>query len=152
MKKFLTSLSLLLFIPYSLWAERCPSHFTVRDIAKALIELEILRGDTNNNYEVLEKYLYFTHETNEENEEGEVYLVQHIYNHTIISIDKLDEYKYRVNYKMDALKNGKQVDAKFNIVFKLHRDLSKGCIESVEKKTNIPLREKDFYYMQMNAG
>ena len=100
----------------------------------------------------MEKYTYFTHETNEENEEGEVYLVQHIYNHTIISIDKLDAYKYKVNYKMDALKNGKQVDAKFNIVFKLHRDLSKGCIESVEKKTNIPLREKDFYYMQMNAG
>ena len=52
----------------------------------------------------------------------------------------------------DVVLNGKQIDAKFSIVFKLNRDLSKGCIESIEKKINTALREKDFYNMQMHAG
>ena len=99
MKTLFRSIFLSIFLPYSLWAMSCPSYFTVRDIEKTLIEYELLGGYEGLSYQYKpETKPYLTYSYKENYQEGDLYLIQNVYNYTITSLEEIDDNKYKVKY------------------------------------------------------
>ena len=163
MKIYLT----LLFLPYLLLADICPSYFNVRDISKKLIQFELDGGIPEYYYGRLKNidihYLNFKYKKKYIGYNK--YYIENKYNYTIVSIQKLEKDKFRVNYKLDAfLFEATGTDIiyhslikKFNLslIFKLNSNRKKnlkGCVEYVDE-TISEVRTRFFISVHtLNAG
>ena len=156
MRNFLKSILLLFCMPYGLWATSCPSYFTVRDIAKALIEDEFIGGEESYSYKnKQENKPYLSYSYKENYKEGNFYLIQNEYNYTITSLEEIDDDKFKVEYKVDAFSNSTYIEAKLSIIFKLNTSIqnkSDGCVEYIEKMKNQAWTEDYSDYRASQAG